>query len=109
VAVVPMPSRHHPRMVSDLAERIAVVGKLPLVDALTVQGPLPPDDVPSGPRVAALVDSLALRSDAEVPTDGPLLLVDDTYRTGWTMTVAAALLRDAGASAVLPLVVHQLP
>jgi ATP-dependent DNA helicase RecQ len=38
-----------------------------------------------------------------------VLLVDDTYRSGWTMTVAAALLRDAGASAVLPLVVHQLP
>jgi len=41
--------------------------------------------------------------------DGPVLLVDDTYRTGWTMTVGAALLRDAGATAVLPLVVHQLP
>jgi ATP-dependent DNA helicase RecQ len=41
--------------------------------------------------------------------DGPLLLVDDTYRSGWTMTVAAALLREAGAAAVLPLVVHQLP
>jgi ATP-dependent DNA helicase RecQ len=41
--------------------------------------------------------------------DGPLLLVDDTYRSGWTMTVAAALLRDAGAPSVMPLVVHQLP
>ena len=49
------------------------------------------------------------RPDVELPADGPVLLVDDTYRTGWTMTVAAALLRDAGASAVLPLVVHQLP
>ncbi len=44
-----------------------------------------------------------------IPTDGPLLLVDDTYRTGWTMTVAAALLREAGAVAVMPLVVQQLP
>ena len=38
-----------------------------------------------------------------------VLLVDDTYRTGWTMTVAAALLREAGASEVMPLVVQQLP
>ena len=45
---------------------------------------------------------------ASVPPGG-VLLVDDTYRSGWTMTVAAALLRDAGAAAVLPLVVHQLP
>ena len=36
--------------------------------------------------------------------DGPVLLVDDQIDSGWTMTVAAALLRDAGAPAVLPLV-----
>ena len=35
---------------------------------------------------------------------GPVLLVDDTYDTGWTMTVAAWLLRQAGADAVLPFV-----
>ena len=35
--------------------------------------------------------------------DGPVLLVDDQIDSGWTMTVAAALLRDAGAPAVLPL------
>ena len=35
--------------------------------------------------------------------DGPVLLVDDQIDTGWTMTVAARLLRDAGAPAVLPL------
>jgi ATP-dependent DNA helicase RecQ len=109
VAVVPMPSRHHPRMVRDLAERIAAIGKLPLVDALTVHGPRPPDDVPSAPRADALFGALAVRADVDLPGDGPVLLVDDSYRTGWTMTVAAALLREAGVPAVLPLVVHQLP
>ena len=34
--------------------------------------------------------------------DGPVLLVDDVVDTGWTMTVAARLLRRAGATAVLP-------
>jgi ATP-dependent DNA helicase RecQ len=33
----------------------------------------------------------------------PLELVDNQIDTGWTMTVAAKLLRDAGAPAVLPL------
>jgi len=107
--VVPMPSRRHPGLVFDLAERIAAIGKLAVVDALLVTGPRPPDDVPSAPRVAALFGSLSVRDDAVLPTDGPVLLVDDTYRSGWTMTVAAALLRDAGVAAVMPLVVHQLP
>ena len=35
---------------------------------------------------------------------GPVLVVDDRIETGWTMTVAARLLRGAGAPAVLPLV-----
>jgi ATP-dependent DNA helicase RecQ len=33
---------------------------------------------------------------------GPILLIDDRVDTGWTMTVAARLLRQAGADAVLP-------
>jgi ATP-dependent DNA helicase RecQ len=43
------------------------------------------------------------RLDAEVP-DGPVLLVDDQVVTGWTLTVAARALREAGATEVLPLV-----
>jgi ATP-dependent DNA helicase RecQ len=34
---------------------------------------------------------------------GPVLLVDDRVDTGWTMTLGAAMLRHAGAPAVLPL------
>lgn len=108
VAVVPMPSRHHPRMVRHLSERIAAVGRLELIDALEVSGPRPPEDVSSGPRVEALLESLRLRDGVTLPT-GAVFLVDDSYRTGWTMTVAASLLREAGATAVLSLVVHQRP
>jgi len=109
VAVVPVPSRRHPQLVSDLAKRIAAVGKLPLIEALEARGPTPPSDVASSPRVEALLQGLQLKEGLELPSDGPVLLVDDTYRSGWTMTVAAARLREAGAVAVLPLVVHQLP
>ena len=108
VAVVPMPSRRHPVRVHDLAERIAAVGKLPLLEVLAAEGPPPPVDSASKPRVEHLLATLSVRPDVDWP-DGPLLLVDDTYRSGWTMTVAAALLREAGAHSVLPLVVHQLP
>ncbi|MGH9012161.1 MAG: RecQ family ATP-dependent DNA helicase, partial [Acidimicrobiia bacterium] len=36
--------------------------------------------------------------------DGPVLLVDDTYDSGWTLTVVAHRLRETGAEAVLPFV-----
>ena len=73
-----------------------------------MSGPRPPEDVSSGPRVEALLESLCLR-DGVTPPAGPVLLVDDFYRTGWTMTVAVSLLREAGAAAVLSIVVHQRP
>ncbi|MEI8051707.1 MAG: ATP-dependent DNA helicase RecQ, partial [Actinomycetes bacterium] len=109
VAVIPMPSRRHPTMVLDLANRIAEVGSLELIDALEVAGPRPPDDTASGPKVEALIEGLTLRPGVSVPSNGPVLLIDDTYRSGWTMTVAASLLRNAGSPQVLPLVVHQMP
>ena len=82
--------------------------KLPIIDAIGVSGQLPSSDVPSAGQVTARLANVALRPGIEVP-HGPVLLLDALYRTGWTMTVAAALLREAGATAVLPLVVHQLP
>ena len=90
-----MPSRRFPVRVHDLAERIGAIGKLPVIDALTVSGPPPPADTAAKPWVEHLLGSLSLLDGVSLPA-GPVLLVDDTYRSGWTMTVAAALLRDAG-------------
>jgi len=106
-SVVAMPSRAHPQRVRSIAEAIATIGRLPIVDALTVFGPPPPTDTASAARARACFDTLA-PTGIDLPA-GPVLLVDDTYRTGWTMTVAAALLREAGADAVSPFVVHRLP
>jgi ATP-dependent DNA helicase RecQ len=108
VAVVPMPSALHPQLVHSLAEHVAAVGRLPLVDALRLAAPTPGADIASAAKVAALVEALVLQPGAAVPA-GPLLLVDACYRSGWSATVAAALLREAGATAVLPLVLHRLP
>lgn len=108
LGVVTMPSRHHPMMVDDLARHIAAAGRLPLLDALELEGPTPGQDLSSALRVESLVTALRLRTGTDLPR-GPLLLVDDSYRSGWTATVASSILREAGATAVLPLVVHQLP
>ena len=107
VCVVPMPSRSHPGRIRALVDAIGAAGKLPVVDALSASGPPPPTNATSQARVAALLQGLD-HNGTPLPA-GPVLLVDDTYRTGWTMTVGAAILRHAGASAVYPLALHQLP
>ena len=115
VAVVPVPSELRPQRVGSLASCIARAGKLPVLELFARRATAGPSsvsdagtEVASAARVVALSDSLHLADGAEVPR-GPLLVVDDRYRSGWTMTVAAALLRDAGATSVLPFVLHQLP
>jgi ATP-dependent DNA helicase RecQ len=108
VAVVPVPSRSRPLLVASLAAHIGAVGRLPVLDVLEVAGPRPPRDVSSAARADALLGVLDVRDGAVLP-DGPLLLVDDYTATGWTLTVAAALLRRAGSGPVLPLVLHKRP
>ena len=108
VCVVPVPSRTRPQLIGSLAQHLATVGKLPLVDALEINGPRPPSDVASAARASALLASLRVSDGVTLPA-GPVLLVDDTYRTGWTATVAGTLLAEHGATSVLPLVIHRLP
>jgi len=108
-AVVAMPSRSRPRLVASLAERIAAIGRLPLLGALDRVADSPPAGTVhnSAHRLAGLVNAFAVPSDVADGVrraGGPVLLVDDLIVTGWTMTVAARLLREAGAAAVLPLV-----
>ncbi len=100
VGVVTMASRSRPELVASLGERIAALGRLPLLGAITATGPAP-SAANSAHRAAALVRSL--RPPRLTPLDGPVLLVDDRTDTGWTVAVAARSLRLAGAPAVLPL------
>jgi ATP-dependent DNA helicase RecQ len=107
-SVVTLPSRSRPLLIGSLGERIADIGRLSYLGALgyaTADGPGPRRHN-SAQRLASLWHSLVVPDelrDAVKESDGPILLVDDRIDTGWTMTVAAALLRDAGATAVLPL------
>ncbi len=106
-AVVAMPSRRYPALVHSVAAHLAEIGRLPLVDALEVTGPPPDADGSSATRAKDLIYRTTLRPG--VALDGPVLLVDDVIRSRWTVTVAGALLADAGARSVLPLAVHQRP
>jgi ATP-dependent DNA helicase RecQ len=107
-AVVAVPSRSRPRRTRGMAEHLADVGRLPLIDALRIAGRPADHGVASTARVRQLLESLTLDPARPLPA-GPVLLVDDITRTGWTLTIAAALLRDGGAGPVLPLVGHRRP
>jgi len=106
-AVVAMPSRRYPTLVRSVAEHIAAVGRLPLIAALTISGPPPAIEAASAVRAKDLLYRTALAPGVNLTC--PVLLVDVTIRTRWTVTVAGALLADAGATSVLPLAIHQLP
>ncbi|TVY99710.1 RecQ family ATP-dependent DNA helicase [Trebonia kvetii] len=108
-SVVTLPSRSRPVLVSSLGERIAAIGRLGYLGSLgyaTPDGPGPRRHN-SAQRLSTVWRALTvppeLHAAIAAAGDGPVLLVDDQIDTGWTMTVAAALLRDAGATAVLPL------
>jgi ATP-dependent DNA helicase RecQ len=113
-AIVSIPSRARPQLVASLARRVAEIGRLPDLGPLRYQaapGHAAADGAQSqhnsAQRLRAVWRQLAVPAPMGArltDLDGPVLLIDDLIDTGWTMTVAAMTLREAGARAVLPLV-----
>ncbi|GAA2245606.1 ATP-dependent DNA helicase RecQ [Streptomyces ruber] len=106
--VVTMASRTRPQLVRSLGTRVAEIGRLPLLGSLEYT-----DQVARVPRSNSAQRLKALHGALTVPpalaealraAGGPVLLVDDMTETGWTLAVAARMLRRAGAQEVLPLV-----
>ncbi|MEU3254397.1 DEAD/DEAH box helicase [Streptomyces sp. NPDC006997] len=110
VGVVAVPSLARPQLVGSLAQGIADVGRLPFLGTLTHTGPSGAHTVRrsnSAQRVRALSGAFAVSEElaaALKTSPGPVLLVDDYTDSGWTLAIAARLLRQAGGKAVLPLV-----
>ncbi|MBW4720853.1 RecQ family ATP-dependent DNA helicase [Saccharothrix obliqua] len=98
VGVVTVGSRSRPELVGSFGQRIAAVGRLPVLGQVWLGEAARRAN--SAQRLAGLVQST--RTPDLSGVDGPVLLVDDRIDTGWTMTVAARLLRQAGTAAVLP-------
>jgi ATP-dependent DNA helicase RecQ len=100
-AVMALDSHRHPLLVNSLAAELGRLGRLTNLGTL----PYAPDRRPvtaanSAFRVAAL-NNAWLAPEVPEPS-GPVLLVDDVFDTGWTMTMAGRVVRDAGAPEVLP-------
>lgn len=107
-AVVSIGSHRRPGLVHDTAQRIAAVGRLPYLGVVEAADP----NRREAPRGNSAQRLLQVHDAFRIPeqlaaavrdNQGPVLLVDDIVDSGWTMTVAARLLRRAGVPAVLPL------
>ncbi|MER6528239.1 RecQ family ATP-dependent DNA helicase [Streptomyces sp. NPDC001508] len=110
VGVVAVPSLTRSQLVGSLAQGIAAVGHLPFLGTLTYTGPSGAHAARrsnSAQRLRALYGTFAVPEElagALARSPGPVLLVDDYTDSGWTLAVAARLLRRAGSQQVLPLV-----
>jgi len=102
--IVALPSASRPRLVASLAQRLAEVGRLPLLGTLeSARDRAGGHGSNSAQRLRAVAGSFVL--PPSLALDGSaVLLVDDRTDTGWTLTEAARLLRDGGSGPVLPLV-----
>jgi ATP-dependent DNA helicase RecQ len=103
-AVMALDSDSHPVLISSLARSLARLGRL--ADLGTLQYAPERRRVTaanSAYRVAALHGSWLSPDPAAVKAaGGPVLLVDDLSDSGWTLTMAARVVRAAGAPDVLP-------
>ncbi len=82
------------------------LGSLDYADSGPASDGAPARQQNSAQRLRAVWSTLTVPDavrDGLADAPGPILLVDDRIDTGWTLTVAAMLLRQAGATAVLPL------
>ncbi|MGW7347929.1 RecQ family ATP-dependent DNA helicase [Streptomyces sp. NPDC054854] len=110
VGVVAVPSMTRPQLVGSLAQGVATVGRLPFLGSLTYTAPDGAHAARrsnSAQRLRALSGAFAVPDElaaALAAAPGPVLLIDDSTESGWTLAVAARLLRLAGADQVLPLV-----
>ncbi|MGW7081882.1 RecQ family ATP-dependent DNA helicase [Streptomyces sp. NPDC054871] len=108
--VVTMSSHTRPQLIQSLGARIAEIGRLPLFGSIEYAAGADTAHVPrtnSAQRLRALDGTLTVPSElaaALQEAGGPVLLVDDLTDSGWTLAVAARMLRRAGAKGVLPLV-----
>jgi ATP-dependent DNA helicase RecQ len=98
-----VPSLRHSTLVPDLAQRVAEGLKLPFIPCIEKLRPTRPQKEMQNSYQQAHNLAGAYVVKKEGLPKGPVFLVDDVVDSRWTMTVVAALLREAGAAAVLPL------
>ncbi|ECC7825298.1 TPA: RecQ family ATP-dependent DNA helicase [Escherichia coli] len=97
-----VPSRNHPELVPDFARRLAARLGLPFVDAVSkVKDNQPQKGQQNRFHQCRNLDGAF--AVTQLYQGQPVLLVDDIVDSGWTLTVVAALLQQAGSGVVYPI------
>jgi ATP-dependent DNA helicase RecQ len=97
-----VPSLRHPTLVTDFAKRLAQRLGLPFREAVSKARDNPPQKLQNNSFFQCRNLDGAFEVKRAVPNT-PVLLVDDVVDSRWTMTVVAALLRQAGSGPVFPI------
>jgi len=96
-----VPSRNHPDLVPDFAKRLANRLGLPFLDAVEkVKDNQPQKGQQNSFHQCHNLDGVF--AVKQLHKDQPVLFVDDIVDSGWTLTVLAALLQQAGSGVVFP-------
>lgn len=96
-----VPSRNHPELVPDFARRLAARLGLPFVDAVSkVKDNQPQKGQQNRFHQCRNLDGAF--AVTQLYQGQAVLLVDDIVDSGWTLTVIAALLQQAGSGVVYP-------
>jgi len=95
-----VPSFNHPSLIPDFTQELAKALKLPFVPIIRQIRPnMPQKEMQNSYQQAHnVVNAFAV----EPCRQAPVLLVDDLVESRWTLTIIAALLREAGSGPVFP-------
>jgi ATP-dependent DNA helicase RecQ len=104
--IVPLPTPGQQRRTTGLARALGERFGIQVADILTWDGEPVPANLPSGLHVQHVEDRIRSSDGLQ---GGRVLLLSATARTLWSLTVASALLREAGATDVVPLVLSRQP
>lgn len=98
-----IPSRRHPELVVNFARRLAVTLGLPFHAVISKSRDTEEQKgMENRYHQCHNLDGAFSISAGGVDMSGPVLLVDDVVDSAWTLTLAAALLRQAGSGPVFP-------
>lgn len=97
-----IPSRRHPDLVPDFTRRLAAELGVPFRSVIEKNRDTEPQKNMENRfhQCHNLDGAFVIRSRTEIRA--PVLLVDDVVDSGWTLTLVAALLKQAGSGAVFP-------
>lgn len=98
-----IPSSRHPDLVPDFSRRLATVLGIPFRPVMIkTRHTEEQKEMENRYHQCHNLDGAFAVQAAGSEMAGPVLLVDDVFDSGWTMTIATALLRQAGSGPVYP-------